>query len=324
MNLKVLFAYCQELGRIVSISDARTEFFSRKPEERKRFTFSCSDQSCGVTITGVNYHIKAEEGIKFKASHFASRKPHQPKCEWLKFTEEIEQTRRSNESEHDFTERQLRRKLSDYINCFDPSIDDESSIVVTKNEISISEKSIITNTKERKEAEGLRWNQYTTTNQLQRLIDTWQEAKNKLAKDKNFLKLRIKVVGLGTIYLYEYITHIKNTITNKYNGVVYGGATLIKRWGKGFSFKFFDKYNDMPIKLYVDNKIMERGRFSHYIDEVLKTPNVRYFKIFLLNPEISENPKFKELNLKMSSLRQLAIYFELKTKKSDESGSDTK
>lgn len=47
---KVLFAYCHELGRCLSIDEARTEFFSRKLEERKRFTFSCSDRNCNVTI----------------------------------------------------------------------------------------------------------------------------------------------------------------------------------------------------------------------------------------------------------------------------------
>lgn len=65
---KVLFAYCHELGRCLSIDEARTEFFSRKPEERKRFTFSCSDRNCDVTISGVNYHVKAEDGEKFKAA----------------------------------------------------------------------------------------------------------------------------------------------------------------------------------------------------------------------------------------------------------------
>lgn len=47
---KVLFAYCHELKKVVSVNDARTEFFSIRPEERKRFTFSCSDRNCNVLI----------------------------------------------------------------------------------------------------------------------------------------------------------------------------------------------------------------------------------------------------------------------------------
>lgn len=46
------------------------------------------------------------------------------KCEWVQFTENFEQDKLSNESEHDFTERKARQKLTDYINSFDPSIDD--------------------------------------------------------------------------------------------------------------------------------------------------------------------------------------------------------
>ena len=109
---KVLFAYCHELGRCLSIDEARTEFFSRKPEERKRFTFSCSDRNCNVTISGVNYHVKAEDGEKFKAAHFRSPHPHKFGCEWVAFTEDAEQDRRPDESEADFTERKEKQSKS--------------------------------------------------------------------------------------------------------------------------------------------------------------------------------------------------------------------
>ena len=59
---------------------------------------------------------------------------------------------------------------------------------------------------------------------------------------------------------------------------------------------------------------MEKGRFSHYIDEILSTENVRYFRVFLLNPEVSEKKDRagkSVINLEVSSLRQLAIYYEL-------------
>lgn len=90
---KVLFAYCHELERCVSIDEARTEFFSRKPNDRQRFTFSCSDHNCSVTISGVNYHVKAEDGKKFKVAHFRSPHPRHQGCEWMQFTEETDQVR---------------------------------------------------------------------------------------------------------------------------------------------------------------------------------------------------------------------------------------
>ena len=89
---------------------------------------------------------------------------------------------------------------------------------------------------------------------------------------------------------------------------------MVKRYGRGFLIHFFDKHNDKPIRLYIDKNLMEIGRFSHYIDEILSTENVRYFRVFLLNPEVSEKKDRTGkpvINLEISSLRQLAIYYEL-------------
>ncbi|WP_228278035.1 hypothetical protein, partial [Acinetobacter nosocomialis] len=57
-----------------------------------------------------------------------------------------------------------------------------------------------------------RWSRYTRTNQLQRLIDTWQEAKETLPQDE-FRALRLRIMHHGQIYLHEYITHIQRGLT---------------------------------------------------------------------------------------------------------------
>ncbi|USS95887.1 hypothetical protein M5J15_01255 [Serratia symbiotica] len=66
---KVLGAFCHELGCNVTIDDARRACFALEQKDRKRFRFSCSDRHCNVTMSGVNYHVKAEDGDKFKAAH---------------------------------------------------------------------------------------------------------------------------------------------------------------------------------------------------------------------------------------------------------------
>lgn len=323
--MKVIFAYCHELGRSVSIDDARTEFFSRKPEERRRFTFSCSDRNCGITITGVNYHIKAEDGKKFRAAHFASRKPHLPKCEWVQFTENFEQDKLSNESEHDFTERKARQKLTDYINRFDPSIDDSGveSIVSCQPYLLAIGKNTYEKNKNGNNDGDSRWSRYTSTNRLQRLIDSWQEAHKKLSTDELY-SLRIYVKGFGLVYLNKYITHIRKGLINQYEGVVYGGGYLVKRYGKGFLLKFIDKHEGKTVFLYVSTNMIVKGGFGHYVDEILKTDNVRYFRVFLLNPIFSERTNsagVSVIDLEISNLRQLAIYYELNSSKDDESAS---
>ena len=321
---KVLFAYCHELKRSVSIDEARTEFFSAEEEKRKKFTFSCSDRHCKVTISGVNYHVKAEDGHKYKAAHFRSPHPHLFGCEWTQFTEEAEQDRQPDESDGDFTERKARLKLTDYITCFDPSIDDHDAEPASSGQLP-SNVSVNSPSASGSSGEGksTRWSQYTRTNQLQRLVDSWQEAKKKLSHTE-LRAQRLTVVNHGQIFTHRYITHINNGLTNQYDGVVYGGGTLIKRYGRGFLIRFIDQHDERPIFLYVNKDMMAKGGFSHYVDEILKTENVRYFRIFLLNPFISEKENSvgkPVINLEISKLRQLAIYYELNSKTEDESGS---
>lgn len=227
---KVLFAYCHELERCVSIDEARTEFFSRKPNDRQRFTFSCSDHNCSVTISGVNYHVKAEDGKKFKVAHFRSPHPHHQGCEWMQFTEETDQARQPDETEADYNERKAWQKLNDFINCFDPCTDDEdpeqkkSGQRTARSQVNNPDKG-----EDLSSDRALKWSRYTRTNQLQRLVDTWQEAKETLTYDE-FRALRLRVKNYGKVYFYEYITHIQKGLTNQYAGVIFGGGSLVKRY----------------------------------------------------------------------------------------------
>lgn len=317
---KVLFAYCKELDRCVSIDEARTEFFSRKPHDRQRFTFSCSDRNCNVTIRGVNYHVKAEDGNKFKAAHFRSPDPHHLGCEWMQFTGEADQVRQPDETEADYTERKAKQKLNDFINCFDPYTDEKDAEQKKSSQpalLSQVKKSIKDDDSSTDKAH--KWSRYTHTNQLQRLVDTWQEAREILSYDE-FRALRLKVLRHGQINLHEYITHIQKGLTNQYAGVIYGGGSLMKRYGRGFLINFFDKHDDKPVRLYIDKNLMEKGRFGHYVDDILGTEDVRYFRVFLLNPDVSEREDRAGkpvINLEISSLRQMAIYYELNSSKED-------
>ena len=320
---KVLFAYCKELKRSISIDEARVEYFFRKKEERKRFTFSCSDRNCGVLISGVNYHVMAEDGIKFIAAHYRSPHEHKSCCEWVQFTAEVEQAQSYDESDEDFNEKRARLKLKDYVNYFDPLIEDSEKIETdTETTVVSSTESAARNDGQNNSKGNSRWRHYTRTNQLQRLIDTWQEAKEKLSYDE-YISLKLHVTNHGKVPFYKYITRINNGVSNQYNGVVFGGGYLKQRYGSGFLFYFFDKIDDKNVHLYVSKDIMNKGRFKHYINEILNTKNVRYFRLFLLNPSMSEREDSNgriTINLEISNLRQLAIYYELKTNTSAESG----
>lgn len=260
--------------------------------------------------------------MKFRAAHFRSPHPHMPGCEWTQFTDDAGQEQRPDETEHDFTERKARQKLTDYINCFDPSIDDPDAEASVPG-LSPSPVPVVptVGTLCSGDTDGSRWSRYTRTNQLQRLVDSWQEAREKLSYHE-FMALRIKVINHGQVQLNKYITHIQKGVTNQYNGVVYGGGKLVRRYGRGFLINFFDRHDGKSIRLYVDKDVMATGRFGHYVDEILSTENVRYFRVFLLDPTVSEreNSSGKSvINLGIVRLRQLAIYYELNSSKEDES-----
>lgn len=320
--MKVLFAYCNELKRSVSIDEARVEYFALEELKRKRFTFTCDDHDCGVTITGVNYHLKAEEDKTFITAHFSSRTPHRPECEWRKFTDEREQGQRRDESDADYKERKLKSLLRDYVDSFDPFIADDDKAVNTGTEYPAQSRSNVSSLAERKEQEGEPGkSRYTRTNQLQRFLDTWLEAKNKLKKEE-FNALTINIVNHGRVPYAEYVTHISKGLHNQHNGVIFGGATDFKPFGDGFRLRFYDKAEGKKVILYVDKKIVGRSRQGRYVRDILNTPDIQYFKVYLLNPTFSDrtdaggNPV---INLEITDLRQMVVYLgaAVKTKTAD-------
>ena len=309
--MKVLFAYCNELKRSVSIVEARIEYFALDEKERKRFTFICDDPDCGVTVTGVNYHLKAEEDEKFIAAHFRSRTPHSPECEWRKFTEEREQGQRSDEPDADYKERKLKNLLHDYVDSFDPFIAGDDKDVNTNTENPAQTGNNASSPDERKEQKGGQGkSRHARTSQLQRFLDTWLEAKNKLKKEE-FNALTINIVNYGRVPYSEYVTHISKGLNNSHNGVIFGGATDFKPFGDGFRLRFYDKVDGKKVILYVDKRIVGSSRQGRYIRDILNTPDIQYFKVYLLNPTFSArtdaggNPV---INLNITDLRQMVVY----------------
>ena len=77
-------AWCVELGRVVSINEARRELVGGT-DTTSRFTFLCSDERCrahGTRVTGVNYWRPAQEADKYRAAHFRELDEHLEGCEW--------------------------------------------------------------------------------------------------------------------------------------------------------------------------------------------------------------------------------------------------
>lgn len=310
MHVKVIVAYCIELGKIISIGEAQM-YFAAQEGIKKRFNFICSDPSCSVSITGVNYDKTTQDGIKFKAAHFRSHEPHTPNCEWVIYSTELYLPKKQNETEDEYKERKAKSVLYDRIDHFIPhkysSFDIKikkqitTGLIKPEQELANEPEIIISKNK-----------RYISTSLLKRLTDYWLDCKKKLSPAM-IKKLKITVDGLGRIKLCHYISHISKLNIHNVEGVFYGGArNHIKRYGAGFSMTFMDKLNNLPTTLYIDKSLMN-NRLSHYINAVLDEKNVKYFKVFLLNPILTQknfNNGESYISITVDTLDNLSLYYE--------------
>ncbi|HHR5860559.1 TPA: hypothetical protein ACS70L_003328 [Providencia alcalifaciens] len=310
MHVKVIVAYCVELAKTISIGEAQI-YFSAQEGIKQRFNFICSDPSCGVRITGVNYDKTTQDGIKFKAPHFRSHESHSPNCEWVIYSTELYLQKKANETEDDYKERKAKSVLCDRIDYFTPhkypSCEIKIKKPITTNLITPSQE--LTNEKEAIISKNKR---YISTSLLKRLTDYWLDCKKRLPPEM-VKKLKITVDGLGRMQLHRYIKHISALNSNNTEGVFYGGTrNQIKKYGAGFSMTFMDKLNNLPTTLYIDKSLMN-NRLSHYINAVLDEKNVKYFKVFILNPILTQknfNNGDSYISLTVETLDNLSLYYE--------------
>jgi hypothetical protein len=318
---RITRAYCVELQEVVTITQARKEFLAMEPRLEK-FHFLCSDQQCrdvGVEVTGVLYRENAQESVKHKAAHFREKDKHLPSCEWeVPSEEEDEKGLLQGETEDAARRRRARRKLNDFIDVFDPYSDDISIQVTAPvgfSPLASGSSDGAINTGDRHGGkDDSDFPGVTRTNDLERLVECYREAKETLPPDE-FSELEIVVKGLGRIKLCNYFKRLSYARSSTVQHVVYGGVkTAIKRYGKGESYtqgfllKFFDQIEGKPVSLYVSPAMMQEYRYRKYIDGILKKADqVRYFTIYAMGHFEPAPNEYHGLNLIITKLRQLAI-----------------
>lgn len=309
--IRITRAYCVELERTITVNEARREFLSLDPPI-DRFNFLCSDEKCrvkGTRVIGVNYRESAREDTKFVTAHFRLQDEHQADCEWVRLPAESENIEGllPGETQSIAHMRKTRKKLTDFIDIFDPRVDapftkPEKSVGNDQSsDQSVSAKDSIRAQKSETSGEvGL-----TKTNDLERLVETYLEAKSILSIEE-CRQLELRIVSDGKIRLMDYFCHLSHAKMNSENRVFYGGAKL-KRYGLGFRFDFFDKIDGDSVSLYVPANMMETYRHKRYIETILsQAPDVRYFTVYALG-RFEPGPDRKPINLVVKDLRHLAI-----------------
>ena len=308
---RILYAYCEELDESVSIDTARRHFVCEEPA-LSAYHFYCDDEHCAsqadpVRITGVNYRVPASESAKYVTAHYRLLDSHHELCRWNQ-ERDADIGLLPGETADEAKQRKLRRKLHDLVTIFDPSLGDDVPGKRRPAKDGAEDGPAIagprTAGKPRdpdKQAGG-----YNRTNQLGRLVETYREARATLSQEE-FNELTIRVVNEGTLRLGEYFCRLARATYATRNRVVHGGATLVKRYGRGFRLKFYDKVADTSVFLYVSQDEMAAYRFRKYLELALEQADtVKYFTVYAiatLKPGKSE----KTSDLVVDDLRHLTL-----------------
>lgn len=312
MVIRITRAYCVELERVVTADAARREFLSLEIPPR-RFNFLCADDRCraaGTRVSGVSYRTAAREQEKYRTVHFRRWDDHVTGCPEEGELEDVTDEP-PNESDGDTLRRRAQRKLTDFVDIFDPRPGDDTptgdrSVRGPQARDSAPDgKSVMSGKRGAQGAAGM-----TRTRYLEKLVDTFLEAQSKLSEEE-FLALRVHVINVGDVSLREYFCQMKRATCGISGRVLYGGAALIKRYGAGFKLKFFDSVDGLPVFLYVAPHVVAEYRYKRYLNHVL-SHKVGYFRVFAIG-ELRHDPSKRSVDLIVKEMRHLAIVLPPKT-----------
>lgn len=288
-------AYCVQLDEVLSIAEARRAFFSL-PEPRSRFDFLCSSEACralGTKVTAANYDKQPNE--TYKAAHFRENphSAHAPDCQWMADEEDEDaEGRLPGESEAEARQRHARRKLHDYIDVFEPPVE-QARPSTDKSDTPTAPARKPAGTPEKapsQRTEKKAINQ--RTNSLERLVECYRQARLELS-DEEFKAMRLRVVGEGEMALGAYFKAIRYARLGSANRVLQGGALLVDRYGSGFKLKFYDRIDNKPVFLYIAKEQMDAYRFRGYLDGLLRE-EVDYFRVYAIG-ELALSPAARAL-----------------------------
>ncbi|MEE4893481.1 ATPase [Pseudomonas alliivorans] len=306
-------AFCVELQQEMSIAGARREYFSQEPP-RKRFEFLCSNEACramGAKVTGVRYDVKPQDNPTFVAAHFRANPhyDHHADCEWVDADAGESAEDQIDANDPQTALRKAKRKLDDYIDVFDPTIKEpakeKSGVEKTGSPAPAPAPVPGTAPAPPAEQKALRYSE-TRTNNLERLVDSYRQAKAELSPEE-FKLLKLRIPGQGELSLRSYFRHIKYAQLGDNGRVLYGGGLVEQRYGQGFKFKFFDRLEGKLVTLYVSPAQMQAYRSSRYISELLShADEVKFFTVYALGT-LTKSPSGKSFSVEVDDLRHLAI-----------------
>jgi len=304
--MRILRAYCIELGRSVTADEARREYLSRDnpPSE---FHFFCESAACvsqekKVRISCANYRKFASEGTKFVTTYFRRWDDHTPSCYYFDTGNE------NNDQQPDKDGNRKRRisKETDFVDEFDPRPEKERPSAGNTSRTTSKTEPNEDRTKDVFSKNDNRGKNKTRTIFLEKLVDTYEEARQKLPREE-FFSLKVRLTGIGNVLVHKYFKHISQASLDGSRKVYFGKAKFDDWFGKGFRLKFIDKINGFPVCLYVSKDLLKEYQYKNYLIEMLKQAcRQETFQTYALG-YFSMAPSRKSIDFKIEDPRHLTF-----------------
>jgi hypothetical protein len=310
--MNILLAYCVELAREVSITEARRSFLASGRRFENKYKFFCNDIACrnkGVQIAGVNYRTTFHS-IKEMQAHFKKMPnfDHDPSCKWI-----LEPTLNSSQfgidgTEHN-NERVPKRLTNEFIAVFETNPVQQTATSYSCSDIEASNEIKIWSHQRKVSTDPANAGNISQnhTQDFRRFVDSYLEARETLSRDEYFnLSFRL-ARNAEKIKYAEYFRPIKD---GNDRGVIFGGARLITKMD-GLNLLFYDKIDGMDVHLIIHEQIINQFRFRRSINEVITSlangswPYTRVFAIGSLTSNHNDNPR--KISLNISNLLHLVM-----------------
>ncbi|MDR0770570.1 MAG: hypothetical protein LBE75_05170 [Burkholderiales bacterium] len=303
--MRIRRAYCAELKRPVTADEARREFLSlrNRPEE---FHFFCSSEACksqgtSVRITCANYKNFAAEGKKFVTTYFRRWDDHVIGCCYY-----VPDNESNDHQQEQGKGKRRRKKETDLVDIFDPRPSNERQRAVNPSKTTINTASDEDEAEDDSPGSGCQNENLTRTIFLDKLVDTYEEAKQVLPKEEFFTK-KIHLVGTGDVLLCEYFKPMSKAILDGEKKVYFGKARLEKRFGIGFRLLFSEKVNNLPVFLYVSSEALQKYKHKDYLQGMLDEASKKAsFETYALG-FFTVSPTGKSISIVINDLHHLTF-----------------
>lgn len=245
---RIAHAFCRQLDRLVTIDEARSAF--THAQDITRYDFYCAEPACAafkIRIAGVNYRVDASTGRKLVENHFRRWDDHLPGCPYADAPAPV-----AGEADaHGRHGHRTQPLASELIDAFDPPVDDLPGFEHSRDE----EPAVAPgHARVRRESDhpmpAAGHARRVRTSDLTKLVDTYREALTRLSS-RELAERRLAIAGEGWVPLTAYFMRIGSAHEGPPLRVHYGGARLIRYYGRGFKLRFYDTYREKPVYLYV-------------------------------------------------------------------------